>query len=356
MVAGSPLNALLGICAPYKQIECTYVACRIARWAARACVPFTFFSAPKPRPAVDTAIDSYVMDSSTHDFSRWLEDSTAIVWVGFPNYEQVAYVTKHLRKKTILFTDPHSIDPEDRHTLELVDKVVTPSKRLHKVLTKRWKLDNVMHCPYDCGLKPQSRIGLRSKLLRVAVPIIDEYAAFSELDFIYQLHSLLKSYSNICFRLILSPGKLNSSAKKRLRILSRLSGDRFELCRALPFSQRIKQLLDVDLVVWPSVQSGVGCYLNLCATAGVPVVCFDTPPNDEIIGETGGYLVPVPYVAEHNLRWQSLPDYDRFTAKIAELMENPRALRTKSKNIQITIQNRVNGFDAVFNELFGAVL
>lgn len=343
---------MLGICAPYKQAEPTYVACRLAEWAARKCIPFTYFTSPPPRPSVDSRLDKYLLDASKDNFGAWLEKCTALVWSGFPPYAQLEYVTRHVGKRTFLFIDPHTIEEEDHATISLVEKALVPTRRLYRLLEKRWKLTNAVWCPYDPVIIPQSRVGLRSKLVRLALPLIDEFAEYSELSFIYQINGLLKQCSNLCIRILISPTKISSYAKRRMRALQRMSGDRLEICKVAPYDKRVKQLLDVDLVVWPALQGGVGCYLTLCASLGIPTICFNIPPHDEIIGETGGYLINVPYNSDDKLRWTAQSDYTEMLNRIVELVKNPKELRLRSKIIQQSVTHRPVKFDTVMDSIF----
>lgn len=328
------------------------MACRIARWAAYRFLPFTFYTDKRPRPRVDSALDGAVLDTTRLRFSAWLEKSTAVLWSGFPPYEQVAYVSKSLNKRTFLYVDPYSIDEDDKYTLALVDTALVPTARMYKVLTRRWKLKNVVYCPYDVDIVPQSRIGLRSRLVRIAVPLIDEFAAETELAFIYQLNGILRQCSNVCIRLIVSPSKLTSDSKRRIKALVKLSHGRFEVCNVAPFESRAAQLLDVDLVVWPALRGNSGCYLNVCAAVGVPFVCFGFPPHDEFAAELGGYTVNIPYTTEDKLRWTGIANYNVFIEKIIELVQNPRELRLRSKLIQAKMANRAGTFNKTMDSLF----
>ena len=352
MEAGSPLNVLFGICTPYRQFEPTYISCRVARWAAYRYLPFTIYTEKPPRPKVDAAFDNVLLDPTKLKFSSWLEKSTAVFWAGFPPYEQVSYVSNSLKKRTFLYVDPRTIDEDDKYTLSLVDAALVPSQRMYRLLTRRWKLRNVIYCPYSANIVPQSRIGLRSRLVRIAVPVIDEFAVETELAFIYQLNGILKQCSNVTIRLIISPSKISSSAKRRIKALVKLSQGRFEVCKVASFDNRAAQLLDVDLVVWPALRNNAGCYLNLCASLGVPFVCFGFPPNDEFASDLGGYTVDVPYNTEDKVRWTAIPDYTAFVDKIVELVQNPRELRLRSKFIQTKLANRASVFNKTMDSLF----
>lgn len=343
---------MFGICAPYRQFEPTYIACRIARWAARRFIPFTFYTARAPRPRVDSALDNSLFDVTKLNFSTWLERSTTVLWSSFPPYAQVSYVTNHLKKRTFIYVDPTRIDEDDKYTLSLVDAAMVPTERMYRLLVKRWKLKNVVYCPYEPDVVPQSRIGLCSKLVRIAAPCIDEFAAESELAFIYQLNGLLRSYANVCIRLLLSPSKLTSDAKRRIKALVKLSAGRLEIQNIATHDKRAQQLLDVDLVVWPALRGSCGCYLSLCAAIGVPFLCFGFPPHDEFAERFCGYTVDVDYNTVNRLSWIANPDYTAFIEKIGDLIQNPKELRLRSKLIQAKLANSVGAFDKTMDSFF----
>ncbi|MGQ9515494.1 MAG: glycosyltransferase family 4 protein [Thermoproteota archaeon] len=190
--------------------------------------------------------------------------------------------------------------------IKLSDKVVAITDAQKRMILKgvRVSEDHVSVIPHGIDLKEFSqknrydlRVAIRSihnisqnDPVLLFVGRLDTYKGVE--DAIIALSNLLEIYPNARLFLVGPPGSCNMRKLKDY-IASKRMEDNVFFIGMIERSKLIAYYYASDIFIFPSRLEGFGIVLAEAMAAGLPVIVYDLPPINSVVGNDSGILVPL---------------------------------------------------------------
>lgn len=319
---------MIGIIAPYSHCEATAAAIRIAELCLAHGEQPRLMAVGPCRMPVHSYWDQQVWSTREAD-GRYLGaqdcDRFVHIWNGFVTHTMATLVA--LEAKHILVPCWQHLTAQDLYELNLFQKVVCPSKDLFDFLSKNARCamtaSTLTWTRFDSGL-PYAAVE-RDGPLHIAVLCNGATIDASGLGVLRCIEALLVSY-DIAITLLHSRSWPEND-RRNIRRLQSTYPRQFHTRRLGSFTDLNRRLPNYDWTVipWPHADFGIAAARSLAC--GVPVVCYDVAPFNEIVRhEHHGHLIRCELSLSPDVEAPSaVPDTDALIKLCLELFQDRTA-------------------------------
>lgn len=271
------MDRRIGFYLPYGRQETTYLGLELASFANRSGLPVTLLSSQLHQDGVHASWDMRVRGKRTA-FTDWADSCTHIVWFEC----QPGKLARCSHAHNTLFALWHKLQREDLSQLSGFQTVFFSSSNALKTLKEfmglTWK-----YAPWSPDVVPTLRENLctADRHVRVYIPV-DKLVAMSLGP---QLATVLQIImeTNIYVHFTISFHSVVPPMLKAFEALRDRFPRRIRLLRRPEYQTHLRQYLLHDWTFWPAMRAETPWISQESLTYGVPVICFDAAPMNEVI-------------------------------------------------------------------------
>jgi hypothetical protein len=339
----------LGIVTRYIAGDSLYAALRLADWAKAAGHEVSLFTPTRPIRALAPAWDVHVRATQRVAFCSWARTRDVLLWTYRPEIERVRWCARE-KVATAALLLWHETHPNDKAVYSEVSRVICPTQAMAQTLGNAWNF-NIHEVPWDAGLpltmKPAAHVPGKA----VFVPLFDDTPFRMARTFTHMLRQLLRETS-ASLTVAYNSATVDASLLRQLDHWRARFKDRVRLCRRVPLNERPLLFAAHDLTLWPTHFENLGVLGLTSLNMGTPVVAFGIKPHTEFLNSNNALIIPCDHECSALRAPRALPDYDKMTAGVSELLSRPLTLGRLQQQSLRGLQNRRYTFEKRLQEIF----
>jgi hypothetical protein len=227
--------------------------------------------------------------TAPHGFTNWAKRCDAIVWMLPPGYAAVNWA-KSNGKHTVIVASGCDLLSDDKKALRAAHAVVTPSRRVSRIIQQRWKLTNIYPIPWTVGWPVTTKAQPHEKLRLL---LASEFC-YPGLDIrvLATVAAVMAQHQHVEATITYIPSRWQPHAHRALLAFEKQFKHRVSLVRSVPFKELPMLYQRHDLTLWPSEAEDF-CFGGLASlTMGTPVIAWNACPMDELVTAKTGITVP----------------------------------------------------------------
>lgn len=334
----------VGIYTRYAQADQAYFALRLADFIRACGEPVSLYS-DQPPAKLKTVYDNRVLHRSKIKYTEWVKKQSAVIWIGIPKIEQIAFAQRHA-VTTIIVPMWQDLVPPFKKVLRRADHVVATATEARDLMSGVYKLKNISLIPYDSGLPVvKKEQAVDSRKIRVLLPWFDRNARCTQTEFLSELAHIVQHMSELHLSVAISSSKFAPSIAKFFRSLGRKTG-RVEVLRNIAINSRPALFAAHDLTLFPAECDNFGFCNLMSITCGTPVLTLEiSPQTDFIHNDINGVVVKTQVDYDEHGVPHAKPDYNRYVTYLQTLIAEPRHINNMNKKINYNLNSRRRAFE-----------
>lgn len=279
----------VGIYTRYLRHAATYAAIEVAEQCQLAGHDVTILTDDKIPTPTHHVWDGLVKRDGPRGFTHWAKRCDTIIWMLPPLASSVNWA-RDAGKHTIVVAPGCDLQAGDKKALRAADIVVTPSRRVARIIQQRWKLTNIYPIDWVVGW-PITQKAKPHEKLRLLLPTEFCYPAL-DIRVLAALAATMAKYEHVESTVTYIPSRWHPHAHRALMAFADKFKSRVCLHRSVPYKELPMLYQRHDLTVWPSEDEDF-CFGGLASlTMGTPVVCWAACPMNELVTAKNGIPVP----------------------------------------------------------------
>lgn len=283
----------VGICTRYLRHAATYAAIQLAEQCQLDGHDVSLLTEDKIPTPTHHVWDTQVVREAPHGFTRWAQNCDTIIWMLPPGCSAVNWA-RNSGKHTVIVASGCDLRADDKKALRAAHVVVTPSRRVARVIQQRWNLTNVYPIPWtvDWPITVKAQPHEKLRLL-----LVSEFC-YPGLDIrvLATMAAVMAQHQHVESTVTYIPSRWEPHAHRALMTFEKQFKGRVSLARSVPYRELPMLYQRHDLTLWPSTEEDF-CFGGLASlTMGTPVIAWDACPMNELVTAKTGITVPCPEV------------------------------------------------------------
>lgn len=280
----------IGIVLQYRRNDATYAALRLGDFFRSLGYEVSLFSLGVSRivPRLHAEWDRRVVAEIDADYCHWASGCHTVVFAVSVDSELVQ-IANDLQRRTIVLAPWDALPTSDGNGLRQAYAVVCPFQSSTDLVRREYRLDNVVHVPWDCGLPTTRRAADDAPPGRVRI-LFAAHCGLSDRTWPELVAQTARRVAEACptvdASVSITPKSMQAASLTSLRRLTSPPSGNGTLSiveDSTGWSHGPLIYGRHDLTVWPSEIDGFGMVGLESLCMGTPVVAYDAQPMNELV-------------------------------------------------------------------------
>lgn len=349
-VETTPVSDYLGIYAPYTYNGTTAMACALGELATALRYSVEYVASQVRDQGVHFRWDKDIRSAKRTPFKAWACSMSRIIW--FDVQAEKLKAANSYGVRNILIPLWHNIIPDHLEHLAEFSAIVCPHTAAYQLLNDNRSREIILS-GWDQGLRLHERAGGCCQAGEISIYVSLNGASVQQFgEALLPILRLLLDVRPTLKITVAHTKQWSKSLMSQARALASNSKNRVRLLRNPSYHDRLAAIREHDWMFCASIAADSWWDAGEALSQGMPVICFDVPPYNEIIKSTyNGVVIPCAFKTTPVGAIVAQPNAKVVLEALSRVVDNESMLVRLQDKSWPDCENRVKSFQRVWQKV-----